>query len=270
MKTEKSTKRKKTKRARRRAAPSRLTRARSRSPASGRGATNKAAGKVAGKGGGKAESAKVALILRAAAKEFMELGYGATNMDDIAQTAGVSKATVYAHFASKEALFGVMVSEECRKHLLAGGERGKGAVTADDPRAGLIYLGTRFIEFILRPRALAVYRVVVDAAPRFPELGKAFYRAGPATLERSLAAYIEAVCAAGSLAVEDSGRAAAHFLGMLRGNLQLRCLMMPGEKISKRRICQHVTSAVDLFLKAYAPDMPGKETPQKEAVGKRG
>lgn len=37
--------------------------------------------------------------------EFLEKGFQATSMDALAARAGVSKRTVYNHFASKEALF---------------------------------------------------------------------------------------------------------------------------------------------------------------------
>ena len=51
--------------------------------------------------GGKAES-----VLSAAKRAFLSAGFGAVSMDTIAREAGVSKATVYAHFGSKEDLFG--------------------------------------------------------------------------------------------------------------------------------------------------------------------
>lgn len=43
-------------------------------------------------------------VLRAALDLFGERGIDATSMDSIAQTSGVSKATVYNHWANKEAL----------------------------------------------------------------------------------------------------------------------------------------------------------------------
>src|ERR1700692_4440775 len=61
----------------------------------------------AGRGdpGGKAET-----ILAAAERAFLASGFGAVTMDRIAREAGVSKATVYAHFTGKEALFGAVIA----------------------------------------------------------------------------------------------------------------------------------------------------------------
>ena len=55
--------------------------------------------------GGKAE-----MILAAAERAFLASGFGAVSMDAIAREAGVSKATVYAHFAGKEELFGAVIA----------------------------------------------------------------------------------------------------------------------------------------------------------------
>jgi TetR/AcrR family transcriptional repressor of mexJK operon len=60
---------------------------------------------------GKAES-----ILAAAKRMFLEGGFGAVSMDAIAREAGVSKATVYAHFAGKEELFGAVIGRECEHY----------------------------------------------------------------------------------------------------------------------------------------------------------
>ena len=49
-------------------------------------------------------------ILIAASKLFMELGYGAVSMEQVAREANVSKATLYAHFKSKNDLFVAMLN----------------------------------------------------------------------------------------------------------------------------------------------------------------
>ncbi len=48
-------------------------------------------------------------VVEAAVKEFQRRGFDNTSMDQIAATAGVSKRTVYNHFAGKEDLFAVII-----------------------------------------------------------------------------------------------------------------------------------------------------------------
>ena len=78
--------------------------------------------------GGKAES-----ILAAAKRMFLESGFGAVSMDAIAREAGVSKATVYAHFAGKEELFGAVIGREC-EHYFAGFRRANSIPAMSAPR----------------------------------------------------------------------------------------------------------------------------------------
>jgi len=51
-------------------------------------------------------------ILDAARRCFIDQGYSATRMADIARRAGLSKGGVYFHFASKRALFDALVEQE--------------------------------------------------------------------------------------------------------------------------------------------------------------
>ena len=49
--------------------------------------------------------AKAEAILHAASELFLSQGFQGTSMDAVAKRAGVSKQTVYSHFANKEELF---------------------------------------------------------------------------------------------------------------------------------------------------------------------
>ena len=50
-------------------------------------------------------------LLAAALELFVERGYAATRLDDVAARAGVSKGTLYLYFANKEELFKAVVRE---------------------------------------------------------------------------------------------------------------------------------------------------------------
>ena len=52
---------------------------------------------------------KGALILDTARQMFLERGYDATSLDDVAAASGVSKTTVYNNFEDKEGLFRAVV-----------------------------------------------------------------------------------------------------------------------------------------------------------------
>ncbi len=56
---------------------------------------------------------KMAQVNEAAHRLFLEHGFAATSMDAVAREAGVSKATLYSYFPSKEALFAHLIADEC-------------------------------------------------------------------------------------------------------------------------------------------------------------
>ena len=57
------------------------------------------------------KSKKRSAILEGAIDVFISTGYELASMDKIAETAGVSKRTVYNHFGSKENLFQAIVND---------------------------------------------------------------------------------------------------------------------------------------------------------------
>ena len=61
-------------------------------------------------------------LLAAALDQFVERGYAAARLDDVAAQAGVSKGTLYLYFTNKEELFKAVVRENVLPVLDAGEE----------------------------------------------------------------------------------------------------------------------------------------------------
>lgn len=189
-------------------------------------------------------------IAEAAARVFLEVGYGAASMDAIAAAAGVSKQTVYSHFGAKDALFAAIVEGRCAD-LMAPVVLP--AAPGRDPEPVLTEIARRFVDAVLTPANMALFRSVIAESARFPELAKAFYRAGPATATESLAAYLTGLDRAGTLAVRDATESARLFFAMLRGDFYVRCLLGLGPKATAAEKEAQVRQAVAAFVKAHAP-----------------
>lgn len=117
---------------------------------------------------------KRAAILDAAAEVFLECGYVGTSMDGVAARAGVSKQTIYKHFADKEGLFTALVL-----HAVEGVEARIGAASPvpldpDDLVPTLRELAQRLHAAIVNPEVLRLRRLVAGEALRFPELGRLY------------------------------------------------------------------------------------------------
>lgn len=197
--------------------------------------------------------AKVESILAAAKRSFLDSGFGAVSMDAIAREAGVSKATVYAHFSGKEELFGAVIGGEC-EHYLA--EFSAGELDPGEVRASLTTVGRRFLGLLLSRDAIALHRIILGEVSRFPALGEVFWHAGP---ERNLAqieAFLRAAAAVGSLSIADAHLAAEQFVGLVRGETQLRHLLRLETGADQSQIEALVDAAVDTFLRAFTPHDP--------------
>ena len=193
---------------------------------------------------------KVESILSAARKAFLDRGFGAVSMDAIARLAGVSKATVYAHFVGKEELFGAVVGEVCRHRFETFSAR---ELDPADVRNSLATLGRRFLDLVLSPEAIAIHRIIVAEVARFPALSEVFWHAGPERTLGQIAAFLGRAAAAGSLTVADPRQAAEQFVGLMRGERHLRRLLRLEAGDADAAIGEAVDDAVDTFLRAFAP-----------------
>ena len=193
-------------------------------------------------------NSKAESILSAAKRSFLAAGFGAVSMDTIAREAGVSKATVYAHFAGKEELFGAVIDRECERYFA---RFSAGELDPRDVRASLTVLGRRFLELLLSPDGIALYRIILGEVTRFPGLGEVFWRAGPERQRVQIEAFLKSAVASGTLALADTRLAAEQFVSLVRGDVQLRHLLRLEADADRRGISAAVEGAVATFLQAF-------------------
>ena len=191
---------------------------------------------------------KAESILAAAKRTFLAAGFGAVSMDTIAREAGVSKATVYAHFAGKEELFGAVIGRECERYFarFSAGELDPG-----DVRASLTVLGRRFLELLLSPESIALHRIILGEVTRFPVLGEVFWQAGPERQRFQIEAFLKSAAASGTLALADTRLAAEQFVSLVRGEIQLRHLLRLEGDTDQQGIGAAVEGAVATFIRAF-------------------
>lgn len=189
-------------------------------------------------------------MIEASADLFMAHGYEKVSMDAVARAAGVSKATLYAHFTSKDMLFASIVGEACQRNPAL--ESGFPAEVSDI-RAALTAIGSRVLIFLLQPHTQAIYRVAVAESGRFPELGRAFMANGPQRFLDRFSVWLAEQTAAGHLAVADPLLAAEQFGALLRLTRFMRVTLGQADAYTEADIRTTVNAAVDTFMKAFGP-----------------
>ncbi len=194
---------------------------------------------------------KRAAILDAAMTLFPSRGYDGVSVDAIAQAAGVSKLTVYSHFADKEALFAAAVTECCAQLL-------PHRLFQVDPALpvgqSLQQIGVAFIDLMMDERALSLHRIMITQGGQDPRLAQIFFSAGPQAALQEMESFLRQADAAGSLAVANPTRAAEHFFCLLKGVRHLRVLvgLCAPPDASERQL--QVSEVVALFLRAFAAE----------------
>ena len=75
---------------------------------------------------------KEARIIQAAVRLFHRHGYRKVTMSDIAAESGMSRPSLYASFANKEAIFGALMTDHADQHEAEAGARVPGLATLRD------------------------------------------------------------------------------------------------------------------------------------------
>jgi AcrR family transcriptional regulator len=127
-------------------------------------------------------------IIWAAKSMFLEKGFDAANMDDVAARAGTTKPTVYAHFATKEALFAAVV--ELVKGFYLGKLKDPSAYAAD-PVEAVARFCARFLELVSWRDAVGLQRMALATARHSPELTRTVYDTAYGEAYRALARYLK-------------------------------------------------------------------------------
>jgi AcrR family transcriptional regulator len=188
-------------------------------------------------------------IVASAWEAFRDCGYEGTTMSAINARAGGSKATLYNYFPSKAELFSAALeyglletSGESFRHL-----SGPGNLKERLLRFARAHLAGR-----MSPDMVAVDRILVMEAFRsdvFEVIRDKSY-----LKRRMIADRLEPEMAAGRLRDDDPLRAAVHLLALIEADLLERHLH--GDRnVTREMIEEQVHTGVEVFLRAYAPDL---------------
>jgi AcrR family transcriptional regulator len=188
-------------------------------------------------------------VISAARQRFEAQGYAGTNLDDIAELAGVTKGALYHHFPTKNALYEAVVVDI---HDELGGHSDRRADKADNAWDRLVEAVVAFLEITPEPaiRLLMVEAPAVLGYQRWHEIdddhnltgliellddvqatGELVFDATP-ELARVLNAMINAL---GTLVSEDDDPATARTIVIPIWEHLLRSLRSPGPRDRRRR-----------------------------------
>ena len=188
-------------------------------------------------------------IVDAARQVFLEQGFSAPTMDMIAESAAVSKRTVYKHFDDKHSLFAAVVRMLCDKVVPPSLHEME--IDNSEPLTVLTRLAVQILSNLYAREQIALLRVVVTESQGFPELGALMYEQVEHT-EDLIREYLMTQRNKGTINLPDPELAARQFLGLIKTDLQLQLLFERRKRVSKFEIQKIAETSVDLFLNGTA------------------
>jgi TetR/AcrR family transcriptional repressor of mexJK operon len=189
-------------------------------------------------------------ILDIASEMFFSQGYGVVSIEAIAKQAGISKRTFYARFRDKAELFSAVV------HHLIDDLRPKGgpqSLTGKNLEETLHTLALLILHSALKPKTLALQRLMLAEAGRFPELGRVVNEVGARKEAITMIAGMlvqDATRHAPKLETEQAMFAADQFISMLTAT-PLRRAMGLGVPMTEAEIETWASRSVAMFLHGY-------------------
>jgi TetR/AcrR family transcriptional repressor of mexJK operon len=195
------------------------------------------------------DAAKGASILAAAQSLFYSQPYETVTMEAVAARAGVSKMTVYSHFADKETIFEAVVramSDEMTNAVSGPGQ------AASPLRERLNAVGVGFLKVILDSAVRMMGHTLSTSLHKDQALARRFYDAGPGRTRAGLAAIITAATARGELTADSPEWAADDLISLWVGSLTDQLAFGLIEQTPADEIERRARRGTDIFLRAYA------------------
>lgn len=184
-------------------------------------------------------------IVDAAERLFLERGFGAVSMDELAEAAGVARRTLYNQFEGKEEIFRDMLlrfSSQLEDALPPGIE------TRGDVEEVLRLIARAIAELHARPGYLGFFRMVVADSRQFPWIAQAFAAVMDPMTER-FARYLGYLTELRILDCRNPRLSAHQFTGML--NEFFLWPWMMGRENALAPMDQIIEETVRMFLLRY-------------------
>ncbi|SIO24234.1 transcriptional regulator, TetR family [Bradyrhizobium erythrophlei] len=190
-----------------------------------------------------------ARLLDVATKLFMERGFDCTSIDAVAETAGISKPTVYARYHDKRDLFTAVLRATIQRWLAPLSAAAEAArVNPRSVETTLHDLSRHLMAHSRIPEVVMLRRILAAQAAQFPELAKLAHEEGWQRGVRAVASLLQQFAERGQIKVDDPAIAADLFLSLVLGSDKHHGIVTRPKYLEQRR-----EAAVKLFLNGVRP-----------------
>lgn len=191
-------------------------------------------------------------LLDAGLQVFTEHGYARASMDAIARTAGISRKTLYARYASKAEVLAAVVDRLLDSSL--GPNPPAQRTSNHDPRQSLLTLARELASLSSSAPAAGLNRLILAEAAHVPVLARLFADIYERAIDAVSAVLIRLRDAGQLRGLDDVRLAATLFIEMSASVPRLRAVL--GQPMSRLQIDAQAQAAVDMVMGAYGVTGP--------------
>ncbi len=188
-------------------------------------------------------------LLEIATDMFMEHGFEATSMDRLAEAASIGKATLYARYADKAALFADVLRRRIPQ-VFEPLEQEFAKPFAGDLEATLLRVAEGLLDKSLSPGAVALGRILAAQGPNFPDLARLFVQEGLGRQLRLVETVLARFAGDARYALDDLPLAADIFLAVAVGRASR--LATYGFEPDPVELQRRTAAAVRVFVRGVA------------------
>jgi TetR/AcrR family transcriptional regulator, mexJK operon transcriptional repressor len=153
-------------------------------------------------------------VMEVATKLFVEHGFAATSLVDIARDAGVATRTLYQHFGDKEAIFREVIFARDAEAALQ-----PPTVESGDTLYSALLRASHFAYTVTyRDQSVGLMRLMIAESKRFPEFMQSVATSIFANFRRSIENVLEALENAGLISAGNHNRSAELFSDLVLGS----------------------------------------------------
>jgi AcrR family transcriptional regulator len=188
-------------------------------------------------------------MLDSALAIFLDKGFEQTTMESIAASVGMTKRTVYARYADKQALFRATIHRAFERWTVPIDTLR--AVETPDLRETLTAIGLLRMRSMISPGGLLLQRLINAESYRFPEILLAAYREGTEPAVAYLGDLFRRFAARGQMRADKPSLLAQTFLSLVVGGSTRNVIL--GLEVDEAETEARVRFSVGLFLDGVVP-----------------
>lgn len=187
-------------------------------------------------------------VLNGACDVFMKDGFEGASVDEIARTAGVSKATLYSYFPDKRLLFIEVIRLACSRQADEILEQ----IDTSRPARDVLKQAVHYLaQTIVSDLNIQLFRITVAEAQRFPDLAKEFYDSGPARGVAEIAAFLKTAVERREMNIDDVELAADQLVELCKSDIFARRVFGVCDHITEEEIMRVADGALETFWHRY-------------------